>query len=126
MFVSLSRKKPLMKELIANLKKDFLYASVLAVEDDNRTWQVSGRGPVVSAESFNGGCGYVARVFDDFGCVEYSFNSLTKATVESIANAIRERVKEGRKNLEKSVSPLKTPLPDDSPITLKKATKYQT
>jgi len=68
MFNSLARQKPALRRLITELRRDFAYASVLAVADDNRSWRISRQGKSITTGSNMGGRGYVVRVFDGTGC----------------------------------------------------------
>lgn len=78
MFEKLDQIKPALKDLVKELRKKYAYASVLAVEDDNRGWRISRTGKRINSQGFGGGSGYVVRVFDNIGCAEYSFNEFSE------------------------------------------------
>ncbi len=124
MFPTLSRQKPAIKKLVAELRKKYAYASLLAVADDNRSWSVSRSGINIVSGGRMGGTGYVARVFDDTGCVEYSFNDFSEKLIPEIVAVIGRKAEEQKKNC-KGIKPLPTPLPKDTTARLKKATKYK-
>lgn len=121
MFEHLDRVKPALKKLVAELRKDYDYASVLAVEDDSRSWSVSRQGVRIDARSMDGGNGYVVRVFDKTGCAEYSFNDFSEEKIPEILKAVRERIG----GLPDGVTPLPTPVLADEPAVLKKETPYR-
>ncbi|MBO4413775.1 MAG: TldD/PmbA family protein [Clostridia bacterium] len=119
----MSRQKPAMKKLVAELRKKYAYASVLAVADANRSWSVSRSGINIVSGSWMGGTGFVARVFDETGCVEYSFNEFSEKLIPEIVGKITEKAAEQKKNC-KGIKPLPTPIPQGTPAKLKKSTKY--
>ncbi|MBR5767244.1 MAG: TldD/PmbA family protein [Clostridia bacterium] len=123
MFPAISRQKPAMKKLVAELRKKYAYASVLAVADANRSWSVSRSGINIVSGSWMGGTGFVARVFDETGCVEYSFNEFSEKLIPEIVGKITEKAAEQKKNC-KGIKPLPTPIPQGTPAKLKKSTKY--
>lgn len=63
MFEKLDQIKPALKDLVKELRKKYAYASVLAVDDDNRGWRISRTGKRINSQGFGGGSGYVVRVF---------------------------------------------------------------
>ena len=123
-FEQLDYKIPAMKKLVSELRKKYAYASVLAVNDDNRSWRVSRSGASIGAQG-RGGSGYVVRVFDDIGCAEYSFNEFSGDMIPEIVNKIGEKIEAETKALPDCVSPLKTPIPSDEPAKLKKSTPFK-
>ncbi len=123
MFSSLSRKKAAMKKLIAALREKYAYASVLAVADETRSWSVSRSGTGIASGGRIGGTGYVVRVFDEYGCVEYSFNDFSEKLIPEVLEEINAAAKRQKQNC-RGIRMLDTPLPKDSPAKLKKATKY--
>lgn len=70
----LEKQKPLLKELIAKLSKDFLYVSVLGVDSDSTSYGVSRAGVRVFEDSLCNDRGFVIRVYNGVGYSEYSFN----------------------------------------------------
>ncbi len=121
MFNSLARQKPALRRLIAELRRDFAYASVLAVADDNRSWRISRQGKSITTGSSMGGRGYVVRVFDETGCFEYSFNDFSGEKIPQIVEEIKENAERQRELC--PAKPLPTPLPEDKPAKLTRKSK---
>ncbi len=124
MFPSIDRVKPGLQKLIAALGETYPYASVLAVEDDARSWRVSRAGVNISASGNEGGAGFVVRVFDGTGCAEYSFNEFSEEKIPDICAALARRMGEQNAALE-DFAPLPTPIPADEPAVLKKETAWK-
>ena len=124
MFSSIDRVKPGLQKLIAALGEAYPYASVLAVEDDARSWRVSRAGVNISASGNGGGSGFVVRVFDGTGCAEYSFNEFSEEKIPAICGTLARRLAEQNAALE-GFAPLPTPIPADQPAALKKETAWK-
>lgn len=124
MFSSIDRAKPGLKKLIAALREEYAYASVLAVEDDSRSWSVSRSGVNISSSGMGGGAGFVVRVFDGVGCAEYSFNEFSEDRIPELKDTLARRLKAQGQALG-DISPLKTPVLPDEPAVLKKASAYR-
>ena len=125
MFEKLDQIKPALKKLIAELDKTYDYASVLAVEDDNRSWRISRTGKRINNKGLGGGSGYVVRVFDQTGCAEYSFNEFSEDRIPQIVMTMGERIAQEAKNIPSGITPLPTPIPSDEPAILKKVGGYK-
>lgn len=108
MFSNLDNIRPALKSLVAALREDYPYASVLAVEDAWRRWSVSRQGVSIDASGFGGGTGFVVRVFDGVGCAEYSFNQFSEERIPKIKALISERLAAQNKALG-DIDPLPTP-----------------
>ena len=124
MFEKLEQIKPALKKLIAELDKTYAYASVLAVDDENRGWRISRTGKRINNRGLGGGSGYVVRVFDGVGCAEYSFNEFSEDRIPQIVKTMGERIAQEAKNIPGGITPLPTPIPSDEPMTLKKVGGY--
>ncbi len=124
MFSSIDRVKPGLKKLIAALREEYSYASVLAVEEDSRSWHISRGGVSISASGMGGGNGFVIRVFDKVGCAEYSLNEFSEEKIPEIKETIRTRLAAQDQALG-GISPLKTPVPADEPAVLKECSAYR-
>lgn len=124
MFNVIDRVKPGLKKLIAALRETYPYASVLAVADDGRSWNISRGGVSIAASRMGGGTGYVVRVFDGVGCAEYSFNEFSEEKIPELQSILARRLAEQNKALE-GFDPLPTPIPADEPAVLKKETAYK-
>lgn len=125
MFEKLDQIKPALKDLVKELRKKYAYASVLAVEDDNRGWRISRTGKRINSHGFGGGSGYVVRVFDQVGCAEYSFNEFSEEKIPQIVKTIEERIAQEAKCIPQGIEPLHTPVPSDKPATLKKVSAFE-
>lgn len=125
MFEKLDQIKPALKDLVKELRKKYAYASVLAVEDDNRGWRISRTGKRINSQGFGGGSGYVVRVFDNIGCAEYSFNEFSEEKIPQIVKTIEERIAQEAKCIPQGIEPLHTPIPSDKPATLKKVSAFE-
>ena len=125
MFEKLDQIKPALKDLVKELRKKYAYASVLAVEDDNRGWRISRTGKRINNQGFGGGSGYVVRVFDNIGCAEYSFNEFSKEKIPQIVKTMEERIAAEARNIPVGIEPLHTPVPGDKPATLKKVSAFE-
>ncbi len=135
MFSNLDNIRPALKSLVAALREDYPYASVLAVEDAWRRWSVSRQGVSIDASGFGGGTGFVVRVFDGVGCAEYSFNQFSEERIPKIKALISERLAAQNKALGDidppggggggDIDPLPTPLPADEPAALSKRCDYK-
>lgn len=88
----LLEQKDQLKQLIAQLKEEFLYVSVLGTDVTGTSIRVSTAGFNVSPSS-DEERGFVVRVFQDSGFSEYSFNELD---VASVVEAVRQTAKEDR------------------------------
>lgn len=125
MFEKLDQIKPALKDLVKELRKKYAYASVLAVEDDNRGWRIGRTGKRINSQGFGGGSGYVVRVFDQIGCAEYSFNEFSEEKIPQIVKTIEERIAQEAKCIPQGIEPLHTPVPSDKPATLKKVSAFE-
>ncbi len=123
MFSTIDRVKPGLQKLVAALRETYPYASVLAVTDDSRAWQIRRSGVVIAANR-DGGTGFVVRVFDGVGCAEYSFNEFSEDKIPDICAVMAKRLAEQNAALE-GIAPLPTPIPADEPAVLKKTTGWK-
>ncbi len=126
MFERLDEWKPALKKLIAALRAEYPYASVLASESDTRGWRISRAGASVDASGELGNdCGFVVRVFDGIGCGEYSFNSFSEEMIPAVCERIRNDLKAAAEALPEEIRPMPTPLPKDEPAVLKQVSRYK-
>lgn len=119
MFEIIDQVKSGLKKLIAALRETYPYASVLAVADDARSWNISRHGIGIARPRTGGGTGYVVRVFDGTGCAEYSFNEFSEEKIPEIRETMARRLEEQGTALE-GFAPLPTPVLADEPAVLKK------
>lgn len=125
MFEMLDEKIPALKKLVKELREKYEYASVLAVQDDSRSWRIGRSGINIQSGGRMGGNGYVIRVFDKIGCAEYSLNEFSEEKIPDVLKILEDRLAAQEQNMPACVSPLPTPIPADDPASLKKATAYR-
>ena len=125
MFSSIDKTKPALQKLITALRAEYAYASVLAVEDDSRSWRIGRSGTSIGTSGVGGGNGYVVRVFDKTGCAEYSFNEFSEEKIPFILETMKERFAAQNAALPADISPLETPIPADEPAVLKKSSAWK-
>lgn len=125
MFSSIETVKPSLQKLIKALREDYAYASVLAVEDDCRSWRIGRSGTSIGTSGVGGGNGYVVRVFDTTGCAEYSFNEFSEDKIPAIRRTMAERFAAQKNALPADIAPLETPIPADEPAILQKSSQWK-
>ena len=124
MFERLETQRPALKKLIAALREQYAYASVLATEERYRSWRTSKNGVSISSDA-DRGYGYVIRVFDKTGCAEYSINAFSEDIIPAIVSEMQTRLEAERAALPEGITPMPTAIPDDSPAVLRKDAKYE-
>ncbi|MBP3729672.1 MAG: TldD/PmbA family protein [Lachnospiraceae bacterium] len=124
MFEKLDLVKPALTKLVAELRKEFAYASVLAVETDERGWSINRNGTSITNGFGAPDCGFVVRVFDEKGCGEYSFNDFSEERIPEIIGAMKTRLQQAAL-LPAGITPLPTPIPADEPARLKESTAWR-
>lgn len=93
----LKEKKPLLKELVNDLSKEFKYVSILATDSKGKTFSVQKKSVGISDSHMCTECGYVIRVYNGIGYSEYSFDFIE--SIESVRTKIIEIAKEDVKVL---------------------------
>ncbi len=111
----LSGAKPALKRLLAELGKDFPYASVLGQDSVAMRYSVSRAGMNVSEQDWLTKRGFVLRVHNGRGFGEYAFNEIDEDSVVAVANAAREAL---------SGICGDDPLPGDEPCVLAESNEY--
>ncbi|MDE6579140.1 MAG: TldD/PmbA family protein, partial [Ruminiclostridium sp.] len=113
----LEKIRPAAKKLVQLLCDKYDYCSLLGVDSDSNSYQVSARGVNISPRSLYNKRGFVIRVFDKSGQAEYSFNELTEENIPEIVKKVEEAVKlyEGEN----------IGIPKDEPLTFDKSTEYE-
>ena len=112
----LKAKKDVLKELVAQLSKEFQYVSVLATDSKGKTFMVR-RGVVHAGDSpMCTECGYVVRVYNGLGYSEYSFDSIEN--MSEVLQKIREVAKNDLEELKKAnISALQYPVIKEDEVT---------
>lgn len=85
--------KEKLKELVARLREDFVYASVLATDVKGQNYVVSTSSTAVRPSN-DEERGFVVRVFQDCGFTEYSFDKLD---IDQVVARVKDLAKEDRK-----------------------------
>lgn len=80
---------PHLKKLIAELKKEYSYVSVLGVASHCKNLSCSKRGKTANADPFFNKNGFVLRVFKNGAVGEYSFNYIDAASIAEIAENVK-------------------------------------
>ena len=126
MFEKLDELKAPLQELVAALRKNYAYVSVLASDSDERSWSISRSGPSIGTGGLTGtDCGFVLRVFDETGCGEYSFNRFAREDIPAVCEKVREMLAAQKNALPAGIRPLATPIPSDEPAVLSRQTPYR-
>lgn len=84
----LNKIKPVLKELLNELLKEFKYASILATDCKGKGYTVSKTDTSVSNNPFSER-GFVARVYNGKNYSEYSFNYIASHKINEIVDEIR-------------------------------------
>lgn len=87
----LKDQKPILKQLVNVLSKEFSYVSVLGTDTKGKTYSVRRTGVSLN-DSFWGERGFVVRVHNGINYSEFSFNRINKDNISVIAQQIREKL----------------------------------
>lgn len=85
--------RPVLKQLVDILSREYGYCSVLAEDNNVRRIEVSSGGIVISESGSSRSRGGVVRVADEMGYAEYSFNDITAESIPEVVSAIRSGLK---------------------------------
>lgn len=89
----LRKKKPLIKELVKTLGKDYDFVSVLGTDVKSKSYSCNKSMSSIRNSSICE-CGFVARVFKNNNYFEYSFNEINTDNLKDIVKNIKDLVKE--------------------------------
>ncbi|MCQ2506133.1 MAG: TldD/PmbA family protein [Lachnospiraceae bacterium] len=117
--------KPLLKEFLDELLKEYEYASILACSSNGKSYSANKVGTQISDNPRYIDFGVCIKVYDKKGYAEYSCNEVTKETLEK-----------AKEKIAKSLVPLAGKLPEgleesaygmlpDEKVTLCEATEYE-
>lgn len=84
----LENSKPILKELVASLKKDFSYVSILGTDTFGTTYRINKNSVEINDSAWNER-GFVLRVHNGVNYSEFSFNELEKESLEILVNKIK-------------------------------------
>ncbi|MBQ1378106.1 MAG: TldD/PmbA family protein [Lachnospiraceae bacterium] len=123
----LQRTRELLKKLVERLQEDYAYASVLGMDNRARQYSIRSTGITAGPSPRFTSRGFVARVRDERGYAEYSFNHIDEDAVEEIARIFREElIPLGSKVLESGTfSSMERKAPEEEAMTLRKSTEYE-
>jgi len=98
----LQERKPILKELIGILAKDYKYVSILGTDSKGKTYNVQRTGVSLNDSSWSER-GFVVRVHNGINYSEFSFNNIDKDNVNQVAEEIKMKINNQIKALETSV-----------------------
>ncbi len=113
--------KPLFKELVSELLKDYKYASVLVNDSFGKSYSVSKTGANVGERGIYTAKGFVVKVYDGGCYAEYSGNEISETEIDKIVKFIKTELVSMGGDIEKS----QYPVPTDEPVTFQKSTDYE-
>ncbi|MCD8105324.1 MAG: TldD/PmbA family protein [Lachnospiraceae bacterium] len=85
----LQRVKPLLKELLSRAQEEYSYVSILAVDAEAFTYQVTSAVTAMGEDSLLSNRGFVIRAYDGEAYGEYSFNDISEEEIEDILAQLR-------------------------------------
>lgn len=112
--------KPIFKQLVDTLLKDFEYVSLLAQDAESKFYSISKAGKNIESLDMLTGTGYVVKVYDSGCYAEYSDNIISEEKIGEIVKIIKEQLVKLGENLEKS----SYEIPNDEPMVFEKSTEY--
>jgi len=110
--------KPLFKELVDSLLKEYEYASVLVADSFGKAYSVSKSGIKVTESPMTTSRGFVVKVYDGGSFAEYSGNSISKEEIANIITIIRNDLLSLGAKADKSVNAV----PSDEAVSFAKST----
>ncbi len=118
--------RPLLKELLAELLKEYPYASVLAADSREKSYRVNRQ-----LSSINGGGrfsarGFVVKVFDGKHWSEHSFNEITKENLADLIQQIRVTASMTGSALPEGVTEHEYAAPEEEETVFTGSTEYLT
>lgn len=109
-------KKPLIKQIISELSKDFEYVSVLGTDVSGKSYRVQTTG-VSLGDSMWAERGFVVRVYNGNNYSEFSFNEISEDKLGSIIEKIRKETLKGiEKAKEAGIETSSYPLVDEKEL----------
>lgn len=118
----INENKPLFRRLVDRLLEVYPYASLLAQENEGKSYSVSKSGIVIDgANTLLVAKGFVVRVWKDGKFFEYSGNEITEEKIDPIVAAVQEGFDRVGKDLETS----HYDQPEDEPLVLNESTEYE-
>ena len=121
----LLKRKPLLETLVARLKEEYAYTSVLAMDNRARGYRVGASGVSAGPQARFTNRGFVVRVRDEKGYAEYSFNHIDEESIEKIVKKIREELVPLKDQLSDGLTFMERGASEDSLLRFKKSTSYE-
>ncbi len=121
----LASMRPILRDLIARLKEQYRYCSVLAVDTKAKRFSVSGGGISASEDGLLTKRGFVIRVADDKGVAEFSLNHIDRDSIGRIEKKIAEELIPLRDAVPSGIGFMKSGIPADEPAVLKESSDYE-
>ena len=121
----LENARPLLQQLIGDLRKEYPYVSVLGNDCRSRSFRMARSGMAVSAGGLYTERGFVLRVMDEKGFGEYSFNHLSTKALAGIEERIRKNLIPLLDCLPETIDFMKREVPEDLPRELEGAGDYE-
>lgn len=103
----LIEKKPILKELISLLEKEYKYVSILGTDTKGKTYNVLKTGVNLNDSNW-GERGFVVRVHNGVNYSELSFNTIDNENIQQLAEKIKEKLNCQLKELHNSSVELNT------------------
>lgn len=120
---SLIQYKPLMKNLLNTLLKEYKYVSILSQESRGKVYRVSKSGISIADSVLLAGKGTVIKVYDNKGFAEYSFNDFDEAFINKIPSIISEKLLPLDDYISDDINNNEYSFPNDEKITFSKHTE---
>ena len=121
----LTEKRPLLKQLVAELDRRFEYSSVLAADNRAYRYGVSRQGVTAGSDPMFSERGFVARVYTAGSYAEYSFNAISEEEIPCIVSKIEESLVPLKDSVPESVSVFLRARTEEEPASFVKSTEYE-
>lgn len=96
--------KTYLKQLLSELLKEYSYVSILATDSKGKRYRVSRTGTTIQVSAMTSERGFVVKVYDGKGYLEYSFNDINEHLITQIVKEIRETLIPLTKDLKEIVT----------------------
>ena len=121
----LVKRKDLLKKLVDELKNEYRYVSVLAMDNQARSYRVGASGVSAGPDSRFTNRGFVVRVRDEKGYAEYSFNHIDEAAIPAICEKLKKELIPMKDEMPEGIGFLERGEQKDEPVVFKGATEYE-
>ena len=121
----LSAQKPVLQKLIAELLKEYDYASVLAMDNSAKRYSVSGQGVYARQDAMYTNRGFVVRVRKGGRNAEYSFNHIDEAGIPAIVSKIEGELQPMAEHMPLGITVMERGEDREEPCSFVKGTEYE-